>query len=159
MPASHREPLDAPGRPPAHAEYMRSHDGLVGNIANEEWRWRKRHNYYLNCLRDVDRHISTVLDELEALGIAQKTIVVLTADHGDLDGAHQLHAKGTTSYREQNNVPLIVAHPAYAGGKRCKALTTHLDIVPTLLGLTNASPEKKASLTKGLAGKDFSPVL
>jgi arylsulfatase len=159
LPRSHAQPLDAPGRPAAHADYMRSHDGLVGNIANEDWRWRRRHNYYLNCLSDVDRNLVTLLDELEALGLASSTIIVLTADHGDLDGAHRLHAKGATSYREQNQVPLIVVHPAFTGGRRCATVTSHLDIAPTLVNLTHASAEKKAALTKGLPGKDFSAVL
>jgi arylsulfatase len=159
LPKSHQQPLDAPGRPPAHRDFIASHDGLVGNIANEEWRWRKRHNYYLNCLQDVDRNIVTLLDELEASGMASNTIVVLTADHGDLDGAHQLHAKGATSYREQNNVPLIVVHPKYRGGQRSSAVTSHLDIAPTLVAMTNAPAEKKAAITKALPGKDFSKVL
>jgi arylsulfatase A-like enzyme len=159
LPASYKEQLDAPGRPKAHTDYLMSHDALVGNIANEEWRWRKRHNYYLNCLRDVDSNISTLLDELESLGLASNTIIVMTADHGDLDGAHRLHAKGATSYREQNNVPLIIVHPAYQGGKQCKAVTSHLDIAPTLIGLTNVSSEKKAAIAKHLPGKDFSFLL
>lgn len=159
LPRSHRQSLDAPGRPAAHRDFLQSHDGLVGNIANEEWRWRKRHNYYLNCLQDVDRNITTLLDELEALGMASNTIVVLTADHGDLDGAHQLHAKGATSYREQNNVPLIVVHPKYRGGQRTSAVTSHLDLAPTLVAMTNAPAEKKAAITKSLPGKDFSKVL
>jgi arylsulfatase len=159
LPLSYRQALDAPGRPKAHADYMRSHDGLVGNIPNEDWRWRKRHNYYLNCLRDVDRNITPLLDELDALGLASSTIVVLTADHGDLDGAHRLHAKGATSYREQNNVPLIVVHPAHPGGKRCKAVTSHLDIAPTLVNLTDAPVDRKAAITKPLRGKDFSSLL
>ena len=159
LPPTYPQALDAPGRPAAHSDYIRSHDTLVGRIPNEDWRWRRRHNYYLNCLRDVDRHIVPLLDELEALGFASNTIVVLTADHGDIDGAHRLHSKGATAYREQNNVPLIVVHPAHAGGKRCKAVTTHLDIAPTLVSLTNASPDKKAAITNGLPGKDFSPLL
>jgi arylsulfatase len=159
LPTTYREPLDAPGRPAAHAQYLKSHDGLVGNIPNEDWRWRRRHNYYLNCLRDVDRNIGPLLDELDTLGLASTTIVVLTADHGDLDGAHRLHSKGATAYREQNNVPLIVAHPAHAGGKRCKAVTSHVDIAPTLVSLATGSQEKKAAITKGLPGKDFSPLL
>jgi arylsulfatase len=56
-------------------------------------------------------------------------------------------------------VPLIVSHPAFAGGKRCKAVTSHLDIAPTLVSLTNASAEKKAAITKKLPGRDFSKVL
>jgi arylsulfatase A-like enzyme len=159
LPKSYAQRLDAAGRPAAHAHYMRAHDGLVGNIANEDWRWKRRHNYYLNCLRDVDRHIGTLLDELDALGLARNTIVVLTADHGDLDGAHRLHGKGATSYRDQNQVPLIVAHPGFAGGKRCRAVTTHLDIVPTLVAMSGAAAEKKTALAKSLPGKDFSSLL
>ena len=160
LPQSFSQRLDAAGRPRAHSDYMKSHDALVGRIAeSDEWRWRKRHNYYLNCLQDVDRRIMTVLDELDALGLASRTIVVFTSDHGDLDGAHRLHAKGATSYREQNQVPLIIVHPAHAGGKSCKAVTSHLDIVPTLVSFTNASAEKKAAITKNLAGRDFSALL
>jgi arylsulfatase len=159
LPKSYAQRLDAPGRPPAHGEYLRSHDALVGHIANEDWRWRYRHNYYLNCLRDVDRSIVPLLDELAAQGFADNTIVVLTADHGDLDGAHRLHSKGATAYREQNNVPLIIAHPDHPGGQRCKAVTSHLDMAPTLLELSGAPPEKKAAIGKALPGRSFAPLL
>jgi arylsulfatase len=160
LPASFSQAVNAPGRPAAHTDFSIGNDVMTGPIpVNEPWRWRKRHNFYLNCLLDVDRHIATVLDELEASGLADNTIVILTSDHGELGGAHQLSGKGATSYREQNNVPLIVAHPAYPGGKRCKAVTSHLDLAPTLVSLTNASQEKKAALVKDLPGKDFSTVL
>ena len=160
LPASFSQGLDAPGRPAAHTDHTMGNDAMTGPIPVEDtWRWRKRHNFYLNGLRDVDRHIMTVLDELEDRGLASNTIVILTSDHGELGGAHQMTGKGATSYREQNNVPLIVAHPAYEGGKRCQAVTTHLDLAPTLISLTNASPETKASITKDLPGKDFSSVL
>ncbi|HEU0258313.1 MAG TPA: sulfatase-like hydrolase/transferase [Burkholderiales bacterium] len=159
LPASYAQALDAPGRPPAHRDFLRSHDALVGEIPNDEPRWRRRHNYYLNCLRDVDRNIGALLAELDASGLANRTIIILTADHGDMDGAHQLHAKGAVAYREQNHVPLIVAHPAYAGGRRCHAVTSHLDIAPTLVGLTGAPAEKRAAIVKGLSGKDFSRLL
>ena len=84
---------------------------------------------------------------------------MLTADHGDLDGAHRLHSKGATAYREQNNVPLIVVHPAYPGDRRCKAVTSHLDIAPTLVSLTNIDAAKKAAITNALPGKEFSSLL
>jgi arylsulfatase len=160
LPQSFSQRLDASGRPRAHSEYIKSHDALVGRIdENEEWRWRKRHNYYLNCLQDVDHRIMTVLDELDALGLSSRTIIILTSDHGDIDGAHRLHAKGATCYREQNQVPLIIVHPGHPGGKRCRAVTSHLDIAPTLVSLTNADDGKKAAITKNLAGKDFSALL
>jgi arylsulfatase len=159
LPPTYSDRLDAPGRPAAHRDCLKSHDALVGTVANEHWRWRRRHDCYLNCVRDVDRNITPLLDELDALGLASNTIIVLTADHGDLDGAHRLHSKGATSYREQNNVPLIVVHPAREGGKLCKAVTSHLDLAPTLVNLTSAAPASKIAATKGLPGKDFSSLL
>jgi len=159
LPKTYSQKLDEPGRPRCHTEYLRSHDALMGNIANEDWRWKRRHDYYLNCLRDVDRSIATVLAEVDSLGFASNTIIVMTADHGDLDGAHRLHSKGATAYREQNNVPLILVHPALPGGKRCKAVTSHLDIAPTLVSLSGGSAERKVAVSKKLPGKDFSPAL
>lgn len=159
LPGSHFQAIDAPGRPPAHKDFLLSHDALVGNIPDEEARWRRRHNYYLNCLRDVDRNIGTVLDELDASGLADRTIIVLTADHGDMDGAHKLHAKGAVAYREQNNVPLVVVHPALRGGRKVEAVTTHLDLAPTLVSFTGVDAAKKAEITKDLPGKDLSGVL
>lgn len=159
LPRNHAQALDAPGRPRAHADFLRSHDALVGVIPDEEARWRRRHNYYLNCLRDVDRNIVTLLDELEAAGLTERTIVVLTADHGDMDGAHRLHAKGAVAYREQNNVPLVVAHPAHRGGGQCRAVTSHLDLAPTLVAMTGGPAEKQAAIARGLPGKDLSGLL
>ncbi len=159
LPASHDQPLDAPGRPPAHRDFLLSHDALVGNIPDETLRWRRRHNYYLNCLRDVDRNIATVLAELDAAGLTERTIIVLTADHGDMDGAHKLHAKGAVSYREQNHVPLVIRHPAHPGGAQCRAVTSHLDLAPTLVAMTGAPTEVRRSITRQLAGKDLSGLL
>ncbi len=159
LPASHAQPLDAPGRPAAHRDFLRSHDALVGAIPNEALRWRRRHNYYLNCLRDVDRNIASVLAELDASGLADRTIVILTADHGDMDGAHQLHAKGAVAYREQNHVPLLISHPDLPGGRTCRAVTSHLDVAPTLVSLTGVSPERRAAIVAGLPGKDLTALL
>ena len=159
LPPTHSQPLNAPGRPVAHRDFLGSHDAMVGEIPNEPDRWRRRHNYYLNCLRDVDRNIGALLAELDAAGLTDRTIVVLTADHGDMDGAHQLHAKGAVAYSEQNHVPLIVAHPAHAGGAQCQAVTSHLDLAPTLVAFSGVAPERRASIVKGLPGRDFSGLL
>jgi arylsulfatase A-like enzyme len=159
LPASHRQAVDEAGRPRAHRDFLSSHDAMVGAIPDEPARWRRRHNYYLNCLRDADRNIATVLEELDASGLADRTIVILTADHGDMDGAHRLHAKGAVAYREQNNVPLIVSHPAHAGGGTCRAVTSHLDLAPTLVALTGAAPEQRSATARKLPGKDLSQLL
>lgn len=159
LPANHLQPINAPGRPPAHYDFLRSHDALVGEIPDEEPRWRRRHNYYLNCMRDADRNMAAVLDELDAAGMTGNTIIIFTADHGDMDSAHMLHAKGAVSYREQNQVPLIITHPDYPGGRQCRAVTSHVDLAPTLVALTGVEQTRRGQIVKGLPGKDFSGLL
>jgi arylsulfatase A-like enzyme len=45
-------------------------------------------DYYLNCIADCDQHIARLLDDLDQLGLADDTIVVVTSDDGELAGAH-----------------------------------------------------------------------
>ena len=63
--------------------------------------WHNYINYYLNCLRDVDRHIGTILNALEASGQADDTIIVFTADHGDMLGAHGMRQKGIVPFKRR----------------------------------------------------------
>ena len=160
LPASFSQRLDSPGRPRAHADFIKSHDVLVGRIAaDNERRWRKRHNFYLNCLRDVDRNIGTILDELDAVGLTAKTIVILTADHGDLDGAQRLHAKGATSYREQNQVPLILAHRAYPQGENLQGGDFAFRHRAHVGESDKRQRRQKKAITRNLTGKNFSTIL
>jgi Arylsulfatase A and related enzymes len=56
-------------------------------------------------------------------------------------------------------VPLVIRHPGHAGGQRCAALTSHIDIAPTLVALTGAPAERQQEILKGLPGKDVSGLL
>lgn len=152
LPRSRNEPFDAPGRPECHREFRNARGALVGVVPNEDARWRRLNNYYLNCIRDVDRHLVEILDELENLGIADNTIVIYTSDHGELTGAHGLNGKGANAYRENNNVPFIISHPAYDGDKRCQAVTSHVDIATTLVSMAGGEIE-------GLPGRDITQLL
>ena len=155
LPQSRNQSTLEPGRPAAHEDYAVSRAALVGRVPNEDDRWRRLNNYYLNCIQDVDRHILAILNELDDLGMTENTIVIHTADHGELAGAHGLSGKGATAFREQNNVPFVIAHPAFAGNKRCRAVTSHVDIATTLISLaggTSGGAEK-------LPGRDISKLL
>jgi arylsulfatase len=155
LPQSRSQAVSGPDRPAAHLDYADARSALVGRVPNEDDRWRRLNNYYLNCIQSVDRNVLNILDELEDVGMAENTIVIYTADHGELGGAHGINGKGATAYREQNNVPFIVSHPDVQGNKRCKAVTSHLDIATTLVSLAGGKP---GSETK-LHGKDISSVL
>ena len=126
-----QQPLDAPGRVAAHRLYHEANGYLTGLIPNDEWRVRKRQDYYFNCIRDVDQQVVQILDQLDRLGLTDKTIVIFTSDHGELLGSHGgLSGKGTTAYSQQNHVPMLIVHPAFPGPQRCRETTSHLDIVP-----------------------------
>jgi len=159
LPESRTQSWAGNNRPPAHHDFQKARSALVGQFPNEDDRWRRLLDYYLNCIQDVDRHIRGVIDEVEALGMLDNTIIVQTADHGELAGAHGMHGKGSNAYREQNHVPMHVVHPDAAGGRSCAALTSHIDIVPTLLAMAGGDPAKKAAMLDRLKGRDISGLL
>jgi arylsulfatase A-like enzyme len=159
LPATRHEPLNAPGRPPAHLQYQLSMDVLLGQWPDEDRRWRLLQDYYFNCIRDCDRYVVRLLEELKANGLDGSTIVVFTADHGELGGAHQMRGKGCNAYKEQNHVPLIIVHPAYPGGMSTQAVSSQIDLAPTLLALTGKPAEAVARAGAGLKGRDLSKVL
>ena len=152
------QPIDEPGRPKAHGNYLKIHDMMVGNIPIERDRFKRFQDYYFNCLMDVDVQLGRLLDELEDQGMLDNTIVIYTADHGELGGAHGLHGKGPAPYREQNNVPLVIYHPDYEGGRRCDAVTSHVDLLPTLIAMSQ-SPQQQERAADELPGHDLTPLL
>ena len=157
--ASRKEKWNKTGRPKAHFEYQKSRKLLVGAVRNEDERWRRLQDYYFNCISDCDRSLDAILTELDNLGMLDNTIIIFTADHGELCGAHGMSGKGSTAYREQNNVPFMLYHPDMPGGNKCRAVTSHLDLVPSILGMTGADKKQKKEVTEKLHGHDVSPVL
>ena len=158
--ASRRQPYDEAGRPAAHGMFNAAHANLVGGYPFTDERVRIYQDNYFNCIRDCDTHVVRLLETLQALGLDERTIVVMTSDHGDLAGAHQLVGKGATAYQPQNNVPLMMRHPAYPGGKQCHALTSHIDIAPTLLGLAGLDDARITAIAGDAAkGRNLTPWL
>ena len=155
------EPLQAPGRPKAHWEFYKGTIDIVGEIPIERKdMWHTYENFYLNLLRENDRCIGQVLDALDDLNLWENTVVVFTSDHGELCGAHGgLRNKGPVAYEQNVHVPMIVVHPNVKGGQTTQALTSHIDVLPTLVGLTGATKEVADKITKDLPGRDFSTIL
>jgi arylsulfatase A-like enzyme len=159
LPTTRHQPLDAPGRPRAHREYQATQDLLLGQWPDEDHRWRLLQNYYFNCIRDCDRYLVRLLEDLKDNRLDSSTIVVFTADHGELGGAHQMRGKGANAYREQQHLPLMIVHPAYPGGGSTKAVSSQIDLAPTLLALTGKQSEAVANAGAGLPGRNLSAVL
>ncbi len=74
---------------------------------------------YDESLLYLDAEIGKLLDELARRGILERTIVVVTSDHGENWGEHNLIFHGHSLYQEQIRIPLIVRYPPrVAAGKR-----------------------------------------
>jgi len=149
---------DLAGAAPAVREYSLMLDTVFGPVVDNT-RWHDGMNFYLNCLRDVDRHIGIVLDALEASGEAERTVVVFTADHGDMVGSHGLRQKGNLVYDENFHVPLIICHPEIAGGGGSAALASAVDLAPTLLECAGLDAETIATKYPALHGHSLLPAL
>jgi arylsulfatase A-like enzyme len=101
----------------------------------------------------IDDCIGKVMARLTALGLADDTIVIVTSDHGDYMGDHQLMLKGPIHYRGLIQTPFIWRDPAGARGKRSDAFAGTIDIAPTILA--------RAAVTgfNGIQGKNLLPLV
>lgn len=135
---SAREPMDSPGRPRAQLTYRIGWSAFLGEIPVDAGAmWNDYYNFYLNLIRDNDRTMQGVVDALTALDLWKSTVVVRTADHGELGGSHGgLRGKGPLPYEQETHVPMVVVHPEHAGGRSCRAIT----IDPALIILKRERP-------------------
>jgi arylsulfatase A-like enzyme len=88
-------------------------------------------------LRWTDQQLGRLFDELVRLPSRDRTIIILTSDHGDSFGEHNIPVgtHGTALYREMLHVPLLIYVPENPPRKIDGAVTP-LDIVPTVAELT-----------------------
>lgn len=155
------ESLSASGMPEALSEYKKGWDGWSGTIPTDRKdMWTIFYNYYLNTIQDNERNVKQIVDVFDEMDLWRDTAVIFTADHGEMGGSHGgLKGKGPFIYEQNSHVPMFIAHPTGATGATCMALTSHLDLVPTFVGLTGLPKEKQAEAITGLPGRDFSRLL
>jgi arylsulfatase A-like enzyme len=110
----------------------------------------------------LDRALSRLFATLRERGLAERTVVVLTADHGEQFGEHGLYSHGNGLYAPSIHVPLLVIGPGLSGGQRIEAPVSLRDLAATILGLTgtpnDVSLPGKSLLSAEGAGHG-SPVL
>jgi len=83
----------------------------------------------------VDAEIGRLVAELARLDLADRTIVVITADHGESLGEHGVYFDHFGLYEPNLRVPLIVWAPGRVAPVRREDLVCSLDLAPTILGL------------------------
>ena len=102
----------------------------------------------------VDDEVGRILDELDAQGLADDTLVVFTSDHGELLGDHRMLLKGPMMFDSSVRVPLIVRWPGQLPqGETRDDLVQWIDLAPTLLEAAGveALPRAQGSSLLGLA--------
>src|SRR5262249_9214300 len=128
-------PKDAPSYALTDSGEVRSYAGIpqTGPLGDELSRQLK-HGYYA-AISYMDAQLGRILDELDRLGLAKNTVVVLWGDHGWKLGEHGAWCKHT-NFENDTNAPLLIAAPGLStAGQKSEALVEFVDIYPTLAEL------------------------
>jgi len=120
---------------------------LAAHLSWEEWR-RVIAHYWGFCTY-IDSLVGRVLNALEESGQGPDTLVMFTADHGEMAGHHRMFDKGPYLYEDVMRVPFVWRWPetvrVLAPRGRQERLVSHVDVVPTVLevagvGVVEGSP-------------------
>ena len=143
-------PSDAPAGLKGSNEYKSYEPGGYVD-GTEDWHRMMRHGY-LASVSYADQLVGDILGELERLGLAENTIVVLWGDHGWHLGEHDFWGKHNTLH-EALRIPLIIRAPGLAAGRTTTAMVASLDLFPTLCALAGvATPDT-------IQGRSFAALL
>ena len=107
----------------------------------EEKARRMRQGYYA-LVTHVDRQIGRLMDAWLELGLAENTVLAYTSDHGEMLGKFGMWFKSSL-YEDSVRVPLIVAGPGFAAGRRVRTPVSHLDLQAAIFETVGA--ERPAS--------------
>jgi arylsulfatase A-like enzyme len=105
-------------------------------------------------IRYLDDQLDLLLQDIDKLGLADKTLVILTSDHGEAFGEHGYLLHGNHPHEEVLHVLLAMQGPGVPRGRRVSANVGHVDFLPTILeavGLRAPHP--------GLRGESLLPLL
>jgi choline-sulfatase len=109
--------------------------------------WRAIYDEKINRL---DERFGRFLKEFDRLGVTDKTLFVVTSDHGTEFYEHGRFDHGFTLYDEQIHVPLIVRLPGQNAGKEVADRISSIDVMPTILDLLDVEvPQKVKQQLRG----------
>ncbi len=119
---------------------LRQRRERIGSYSDEEIRIARRALYAMST--HVDHQIRLLIGLLREEGLLEETIIMFTADHGDMLGNHGQFAKDMF-YEDSAKIPMILVpqakHPSTGKGIRDDRLAAHADVFPTLLDLCGIS--------------------
>ena len=90
--------------------------------------------YYAGLVRQIDYEVGCIVEALRERGLLDNTVIILSTDHGDYLGDHDLSGK-SSYYESACHIPLMVRHPDTCEGQVRSDLVTLTDVTATILGL------------------------
>jgi N-acetylglucosamine-6-sulfatase len=103
-----------------------------------QWKYQRYIKDYLRSIRSMDEGIGQILDELEASGLAENTIVIYSSDQGFYLGEHGWYDK-RWMFEESFKMPFLIRWPGVIEpGNRSEALIQNIDYAPTFLEMAGA---------------------
>jgi len=153
VPATNEEDLST--KPSVQEQFLKIFN-LTGKPRTEKEK-RAYLNYYGNLMRSSDSYLVNVLDKLEETGLADETLIVRTADHGEMGLTHGgMRQKNFNFYEEATRVPLVYSNPKlFPAPQTTDALVSHVDFLPTLASLAAAPKAARANWQ----GVDYSKLV
>jgi choline-sulfatase len=144
LPATVDEDLST--KPIVQREFLAISSAGLGPLRTPEEQ-RNYLNFYGNLMKSSDKYLVEVLDTLEAQGLLENTLIIRTADHGEMGMTHGgQRQKNFNFYEESLRVPLIYSNPKlYKGPVTSAALVSHVDFLPTIASLFGAPAEARAN--------------
>jgi len=140
----HTYQVHGPYTPPA------GYDVFTAQPADLPQEYAAARRGYAGDLLYADEQIGRLLAGLEELGEAERTIVVITADHGEELGEHGVVGHSWYMNDASLHVPLVIRAPgAIAPGTRIRASASLTDITPTLLELIGGPPLAPSPVFQG----------
>jgi arylsulfatase A-like enzyme len=113
--------------------------------------YRRLKQKYLGLITLVDQSIGAILACLDQNGLADRTIIAHTSDHGDLLGAHGIFGKGVM-FEQAVRVPYLIKVPGQTPHMVTQPVS-HIDFLPTLMELLNRPTASQ------LVGKSLVPLM
>lgn len=129
---------------------------LLDRVNSEKWNLNEEEVQYITALYDggisyTDFHLNKLFNKLKDLELYEKSLIVVTADHGEefMEHGKMLHEQ---LYKENVHVPLIIKLPHKKEHKRITTAVGVIDIMPTILDVMGIR-------YKGLMGESIVPLI
>jgi arylsulfatase A-like enzyme len=152
-------PLTQVDRNPLEASFKKNIDPAIAFRPSEIHRVKYKEEVnallklYLSEIEYTDFALGQLIDQLEKKNLRSKTIIIVTADHGENLVEHwemnKFFGHGSLTFETETHVPFIISCPGVIpSGKRIKQIASHVDIFPTIANLIG---EKYPLQMKGIS--------